>query len=168
MKVCPNCKSQISDEVVFCPVCGTNVGGIAPQGAPFVAQGAPYQQAPVYQYKQPDPADHTAEFDAADISENKTIAMLPYLLGTLGIIIALIAMNQSKYISFHVRQALKLIVVNTLLGLAAAILVWTFIVPIAAGICMFIVFVLKIIAFFQVCSGKAQEPAIIKNLGFLK
>ena len=31
-----------------------------------------------------------------------------------------------------------------------------------------IVLVLKVICFFQICSGKAKEPAIIRSLGFLK
>ena len=33
---------------------------------------------------------------------------------------------------------------------------------------MLILFVLKIIAFFQVCGGKAKEPSIIRSLGFLR
>ena len=31
-----------------------------------------------------------------------------------------------------------------------------------------IVLVLKVICFFQICNGKAKEPAIIRGLGFLK
>ena len=48
------------------------------------------------------------------------------------------------------------------------VLFFTVIVPIAAAV-MFIVFeVIAIICFFQVCQGKAVEPAIIRSLGFLK
>lgn len=115
-----------------------------------------------------DPFDHTAEFDPKDISDNKVIAMLCYLLGSIGVIIALLAANKSDYAAFHVRQALKLTVVNVLLGIVAIVLAITIVVPIAAAICVGIVSVLRIIAFFQICCGKAKEPAIIRNLKFLR
>ena len=94
--------------------------------------------------------------------------MLCYLLGSIGVIIALLAANKSDYTAFHVRQALKFTVVNVLLGIVAVVLAITIVVPIAAAICMCIVSVLRIIAFFQICGGKAKEPAIIRNLKFLR
>ena len=154
MKTCPNCKKEMEDFASVCPHCG------------YSFNNGPAQQPPaVYPA---DPADHTAEFTRQDISDNKIFAMLPYLMGFVGIIIALLAMGQSQYVSFHVRQALKIEVVSILVGIVALVLVWTFIVPIAAAICLGILFVLRIICFFQVCGGKAKEPAIISSLGFLK
>lgn len=94
--------------------------------------------------------------------------MLVYLMGVIGIIYALLAGKDSKYVAFHVRQALKFEVVTILLGIVMALLCWTIIVPIVGGVCMAIVLVLKVICFFQICSGKAKEPAIIRSLGFLK
>lgn len=146
-------------------------------------QQASYDQRPPYQtnyqYQQPGytqqpytppvmPYDHTAEFTAEDISKNKVLAMVAYLLGIFGIIVALLAMHESDYVGFHVRQSLKMTVVEALLGIVAAVFFWTFVLPIVAGIGLVIVLVLRIIAFFQVCSGKAKEPAIIRELGFLK
>ena len=78
MKNCPNCGNPCDDGAAFCNKCG------APFGAPN------YQAQPMF-----DPADHTAEFDPADISENKVIAMAPYLMGWVGIIVALLAINNS-------------------------------------------------------------------------
>ena len=133
-----------------------------------------YPQQPVYQQPvyppQPayDPADHTAEFDPEDVSQNKVIAMAAYILGTVGIIIALLAAPQSKYAAFHSRQALKLDIVSTLLLIVSAVLAFTFIVPIAGAVCIAILFVVRIICFFQVCSGKAKDAAIIGKLPFLK
>ena len=155
MKTCPNCKKEMEDFSAFCPNCG------------FSFASAPGQQQPPAVYAV-DPADHTAEFAPQDISDNKIFAMLPYLMGFVGIIIALLAMGQSKYAAFHLRQALKIEVVSILLGIVTLILCWTIVVPIAAAIFFVILFVLKIICFFQVCSGKAKEPAIISSLGFLK
>ncbi len=151
MKFCPNCGTQMEDNAAFCPKCG-----VQPNAAPNVTY------APV------DPYDHTAEFDPQDISDNKVYAMLVYLMGTIGIIIALLAAQSSRFVAFHVRQALKIVAVNLLMGIISAVLIWTFIVPIAAGVMAVVFWVIKIICFFQVCSGKAKEPAIIRSLGFMK
>ena len=147
MKYCPKCGTQCNDADAVCAVCGTPLAITAPAAGPY---------------------DHTAEFDAKDISENKVFAMLPYLLDILGVLIALIASKESPYTRFHVRQALKLTVVNALLVLASVVLCWTVLVPIAAAVCAIIILVLRIICFFQICNGKAAEPAIICKLGFLK
>lgn len=115
-----------------------------------------------------DPKDHTAEYDPKDISDNKVMAMLPYLLGTIGIIIALLASRESPYTYFHVRQALKITVCSALVGIITVVLCWTVIVPIAGAICAVILLVVRIIGFFQVCAGSAKEAALVGGLGFLK
>ena len=168
MKVCPVCNNTFNDEVEFCANCGNRVvaqpsGANAPAPQAFAPNYVPnYTPNPTPSY------DHTAEFDAKDISDNKVLAMLVYLLGAVGIIIALLVGNDSPYAAFHVRQALKIVVVNTLLPVIAALLCWTIIIPIAALILMIALTVVEYICFFQVCSGKAKEPAIIRSLSFLK
>ena len=157
MKNCPVCNTQVEDNVAFCHNCGASLNA-SQQPQP------PYQNyAPMY-----DPYDHTAEFDAKDVSDNKVISMLVYLMGAIGIVIALLASSTSKYAAFHVRQALKISVVEIISSLIAIVLCWTVIVPIAYGIFMIVLAVIKIVSFFQICSGKAKEPAIIRNLNFLK
>ncbi|MBQ7718534.1 MAG: zinc-ribbon domain-containing protein [Clostridia bacterium] len=160
MKNCPNCNTQLDDNAVFCAACGAQLG--APQ-QPTQGFVNPQPYAPAY-----DPYDHTAEFDTKDISENKVFAMLVYLLGTIGVIIALLASNTSPYARFHVRQGLKFTVVEILTVIVSLVLCWTIIVPIAGAIFLGVLEVIKIICFFQICSGKAKEPAIIKGLKFLK
>ncbi len=149
MKQCPSCGAQLDDATAFCPNCGANLNGYAP--------------APVI-----DPYDHTAEFEAQDISENKVYCMLIYLMGTIGIIIALLATPNSPYARFHIRQCVKITVVGLLLGFLAAILCWTIIVPFAAGICMIILFVIQIICFVRICKGQAKEAPIVCKLSFMK
>lgn len=160
MKICPVCNNSIPDDAEFCGNCGTKV--VAQQSAYTIPPQQAYtpNYAPNY--------DHTAEFDAKDISDNKVIAMLVYLLGPVGVIIALLVGNDSPYAAFHVRQALKITVVNTLLTLITTLLCWTIIVPFAASLLILALTVIKFICFFQVCNGKAEEPAIIRNLNFLK
>ena len=183
MAFCTKCGAQIPDGSVFCTSCGATI-------APAAGQPAPQQQAPApqpmpqqqYQYQQQyqqqqqqyqqtyqQPAanqyDHTAEFDPKDISDNKVYAMATYLLGVLGIIIALLASRDSKYAAFHVRQAMKLQITEILLVICMIVPILGWIVA-GVGIC--ILEVLVIIAFFQVCGGKAKEPAIIRSFPFMK
>ena len=128
MKSCPKCGAQMEDQAVFCANCGANYNNPYGAAAPVVPEW-----------------DHTAEFDPKDVSDNKVIAMLVYLLSVVGILIALLSQN-SPYVSFHVRQ----------------------IVPIAAGIFYAVLWVVKIICFVSICKGEAKEPVIIRSFTFLK
>lgn len=76
--------------------------------------------------------DHTNEFDAKDVSENKAVAMLIYLLGFVGIIIALLAGTTSPYASFHVRQGLKFVVLDTLIAIVG-FLFFLIMIPFTTG-----------------------------------
>ncbi len=148
MKICRKCNLSFNDDVNNCSQCGAPLE--------FVANAAPVAN---------DPYDHTAEFTAADISGNKVVAMLPYVMGWIGIIIALLAAPTSPYAAFHVKQALK-IQVCMILG------VFLCIIPIlgwiAYGALAIALVVVQLICFFSICSGKAKEPAIVKSLGFLR
>ena len=182
MKMCPNCHSQVNDDSVYCPVCGTGIDA-APQ---YIPQSAPqpnpqynstYQQPPVYAPPVPyvDPFDHTSEFDPKDISENKVIAMLVYLLGPIGVIIALLASGTSKYAGFHVRQSLKLTVIEILasIGLAAFTLLMVLLrgevlAAFLAVILYATLLAIRVISFLQICKGQAKEPFIVRSFRFLK
>ena len=153
MKFCPNCHLTYDDTANVCGQCGTQLVEIPAQ---------------VQRQAAADPTDHMAEFDARDISDNKVFAMLPYLMSFIGVIIALLAAPSSPFTMFHIRQALKITVTEILLAIATAILAFTIIVPIAAGICLIVLIVVQIICFFRVCSGQAKEVPIIKNFSFLK
>ena len=179
----PKCGSEMNDGSASCTKCGAALnaqnneqakGNPNPQAGPQMngnPQAGPQMNGMPYGMPQQpymDPKDHTAEFNLKDISDNKVMAMLPYLMGTIGIIIALLACRESAYTYFHVRQALKITVCTILVTVITAVLFFTVIVPIAGGICAVILFVVKIICFFQVCSGKAKEAPIVSSFGFLK
>lgn len=194
MKVCPNCKNNIDDASVFCAVCGANVTApqpepqttveyaqpTPPQGAPepsaAYAQQTPPQSQPVppqgvpyYNGAQPqaDQFDHTSEFDEKDIADNKLIAMLIYLLGIIGIVVAFLVKKESPYLNFHIRQGIKFVIIETLASLATALLCWTCIAPVVGGVFLTALAVVQIIAFFDVCSGKAKEAPIVRSFKFL-
>ncbi len=114
------------------------------------------------------------EFNPKDISENKVSAMAAYLLGPLGIIIALLIARDSAYTAFHVRQALKLTVCSVALEIIAAILALFGMIPFVGIIFKLVlvmivaiwlgVLVLRLIAIAQVCDGEAREPVIIAKM----
>lgn len=179
MKNCPKCNAQLDDSASFCNNCGTQ---LPPNGAPapnqqnqqnYQQQNA--QQAQEPNYAQPvqtvfDPYDHTSQFEKRDVEDNKLFAILVYMLDIVGVIVALLAKTSSNspYVAFHIKQSLKFTITEFLVGFITALLCWTCIVPFAAGIVYIIIAVLKIICFFQTCSGKSVEPPIIRSLPFLK
>lgn len=147
MKICPNCGAQVEDGASFCTGCGYSFAGNVP--ATF------------------DPADHTAEFAAEDIRENKLLAMAVYLLSAVGVIIALLAAPNSAYVRFHVKEALKLMICEVLVGLITAVLAWTVIVAILGGIAVIVLLVVQVICFVRVCKGQARQAPIIDKIAFL-
>lgn len=168
MKVCSKCGNSCGDAAVFCNMCGAPLGdGAQPNQQQGQQQYQQNQQAyqPPYQAS---PTDHTAEFDAEDISQNKVIAMAPYMLSFIGIIIALLAANSSKYAAFHVRQALKIEILSMLVVICMVVLAWTIIAPILGMVAQLILLVVRVICFFSVCGGKAKEPPIVSAFGFFK
>ena len=181
MKTCPNCRNPVEDEAVYCPVCGTAIDVIPDfppkqTSAPKPDYNPNYTQPPAApSAPHVDPFDHTAEFDAADISEHKIFALVMYLLGPMGIIIALLAAKESHYVAFHVRQALKLTVTEVLGSIVlafATFLMWNL------RLRMLMVFVitavmiglvaLHLLCVFQIINNKAKEVYIVRNLQFLK
>ena len=168
MKQCPNCRSQITEEAAFCPVCGTAVNAVHSFPEPYPPQ-QPVTTPPVYIPPVPkvDPFDHTSKFAAHDISEHRLVCMLVYLLNFVGIILALLDCPDSPYARFHIRQSMKYTVLEILLSIAAFLLCWTIVVPVFALIALVVLMVLKISSFLQVCKGQAKEPAIVRSLKFL-
>ncbi len=108
--------------------------------------------------------DHTAEFDAKDISDNKVYALSAYLFSFIGIVFCLLLGKESPYAQFHAREALKLDVVTLVVYILSVFLCWTCIVPVAGLVLIIILFVVRIICFVQVCKGEAKEPWLIRSI----
>ena len=149
MKICPKCHLSFDDSAADCPQCGNPLTYVDMQ-----AQNTPAV------------IDHTAEFSPADISANKVLAMIPYLMGWIGIIVTLLASGTSPYAGFHVRQALKIQVCTALVSIIGAII--PIIGWLAIGIFGIVALVINIICFFSVCKGEAKEPPLVSSFAFLK
>ena len=168
MKTCPKCNTQLADDAMFCTNCGTSFQNANPQ------QNA-YQNNAQQNYAQPvapvvNIYDHTAEFDPQDVHDNKIFAILCYIMGIVGIIVALLARSSvnSPYLSFHIKQSLKISITAVLVSIISVVLAWTCIVFIAGMVCNVILEVVAIICFFQTCSNKSVEAPIVRSLPFLK
>lgn len=182
MKTCPNCRNQINDDSVYCPVCGTGVGTVPqftqPQtSAPVTDYSTNYGQPPIYTAPAAyvDPYDHTAEFDAADIADTKVFAMAMYLLGPLGIIITLLSVKESRYAAFHVRQAMKLTVAEVLGVLALAViafLMWNLrmrgLMFLLVAVALIGLVLIHLLCVLSICKGMAKEVYLVRSLRFLK
>ena len=165
--ICKNCGAQLQDGMAFCTNCGCKLEAPAPQPAQPQFQQAPSGQ-PQFQpqpYPAFDPKDHTAEFDPKDIADNKLFAVVPYFFSFIAGVIVGIYVNDSLFLKFHVKNALRLDIASIL----AALL---FIIPIlgwvAGGVCLAILAVVKIIAIVHAFSGKAKDLPIISGIKFLK
>ena len=195
MSFCASCGAKIEEGSLVCASCGTATDAVTPNASagatpvPVIVPGAvssdgaannsqsAYAQVPqgsaagVAYASAPqnfDPYDHTSEFDPSDISKNKAVAMLCYLLSFLGLIVAALIGQKSEYTMFHVRQSIKFLVVDSLCIIAMVLTFWLVIPLFIIPPFMFVLFIIKLITFCQICSGQAKEPAIIRSLGFLK
>lgn len=169
MKFCTKCGAQAADGDAVCKVCGTgfnaqqNAGANRTQPNPNAQQQQYNQQFnPAYRF---DPWDHTAEFDADDVADNKLFAMLCYMGAALGAILALLYSPGSPYIRFHVRQSIRISIAFVLAGLLNIIPILG---TIAACIIWLILVVVDIICFVKTASGKSIEAPIIRSINFLK
>lgn len=169
MKKCPNCRSEISDDAAFCPVCGTAINAFHSFPEPYPPQ--PENSVPpvyVRSIEKINPYDHSSEFNERDIAAHKLYSMSCYILGFIGIIIALLGAPNSDYLQFHIHQSLKFIILEALVAFLALILCWSVIVPVLALIVLAALLVLKYICFVNVCRGKAVEAPVLRNISFLK
>ena len=145
-----------------------NQQSIQQEQNPNFNQNQQQQQFAGNQYVYVDINDHTNEFSPKDISDNKVWALLPYLVGVFGILVAKICAPNSGFVDFHARQAMKFFVFNWIVGIISAILCFTVIIPIVGVIFLGVLNVIQIISFIKACCGKAWDPVIIRSIGFLK
>ena len=180
MAFCGKCGTQMNDGVKFCPGCGAPNEAAAPVTPPPEAQPAAQDPAP----QQADfgakmaalnnTADTTAEFEKADIEQNKAMAILAYF-GPL-VLIPILAAKNSKFARYHSNQGLVLLIAAVVYGIAYGILStiiyaisWKlgFIVSII-GLVGILFTVLAVIGIINAVNGRAKELPVIGKYKILK
>ncbi len=172
MTYCGKCGKQMDEGLKFCPACGA---------ATEIPQAEPAQQTQAVQndFSQKiqnlgNTADTTTEFDAADINQNKAMAILAYF-GPL-VLIPILAAKDSKFARYHSNQGLVLLLAAIAYGIAYSILSsiilaisWRlyFVVSII-GLVSLVITILAVIGIINAASGRAKELPLIGKFKILK
>ncbi len=139
MAFCRNCGSPLEEKVKFCANCGSVV-----DGADAAARNA----------------DHTADYDAVDISETKYLSLFCYF-GILFMIFALVAKPHSQFVRFHANQGLVLMILMVAAGIVMIIPVLGWI---AGAVAYIFCIVCMIIGIVNSCKGQAKELPLIGRI----
>lgn len=141
MPFCPNCGTEVQEGLNFCTSCGAHMpGGQNPVNNTYV-----------------DPDDHTAEFEPADIERNKYLAALCYLVFPV-IFVALLAEPNSKFIRYHVNQA---IMIDVLMIASCIVAIIPFLGWIACAVASVAAVVFYIMGTVRAFKGQAKNVPIV-------
>ena len=177
MAFCGKCGTKMDEGVKFCPGCG------APAEAP-AAEQAPVQQTPPAAEQKDFSAklaalnnttDTTADFDKADIEQNKIMGVLAYLSWL--VLIPIFAAKNSRFARFHANQGLVLAITEIAWWIVTAILnsilyaiSWRLgsIFGTLLGLVNLVFLVLCILGIANAANGKAKELPVIGKFKILK
>lgn len=203
MAFCGKCGQKVEEGVKFCPACGTPLQINATQPAHETVQNPEPRPAPQTVQTEGQEAttkataaadalgnklgnlnnttDSTADFDKADIEQNKVMAILSYF-GIL-VFIPIFAAKDSKFARYHANQGLTLFIalfgwwiVDYILTMLLRSLLWRGLglweIYSLCGTVLnlvYIVFtVLAVIGIINALNGKAKELPVIGKYKILK
>ena len=177
MAFCKNCGNNLPDGATFCSQCGTAVADTQAQAQTSQTQNATKNGGFF------DMPDSTAEFDPADIQENKVMAILSYIW--LLVLVPIFGAKNSKYARFHATQGLNVailsvaigivnVIVNIIIGALASSWATVGIALTLSGIfglvftlCNLAVLALEIIGIVNACQNKAKKLPVIGKFDIL-
>ena len=172
MVYCGKCGTKVDEGVKFCPSCGN------PMEAPASEQQAqPAGDQNDFSAKIAalnNTADTTADFDKADIEQNKAMGILAYL-GPL-VFIPMFAAKGSKFARFHANQGLTLFIACVAWSIVYSILNWIilaiswrlYFISSIIGLCSLVFLVLAVLGIVNAANGRAKELPVIGKFKFLK
>lgn len=203
MAFCGKCGQKVEEGVKFCPACGTPLQINVAQPIHETVQNPESRPAPQTVQTEGQEAtakataaadalgnklgnlnnttDSTADFDKADIEQNKVMAMLSYF-GIL-VFIPIFAAKDSKFARYHANQGLALLIalfgwwiVDYILTMLLRSLLWRGLglweIYSLCGMVLnlvYIVFtVLAVIGIINALNGKAKELPVIGKYKILK
>ncbi len=165
MAICTKCNTQVNDGVKFCPTCGTPISAAQTNTQTDYAEKIKALN---------NTADTTADFDKADIEQNKIMAILAYLSWL--VIIPIFAAKDSKFARFHANQGLVLAITEIAWWIAQAIIStvlyaisWRLgFISSILGFVNLVFLVLLIIGIMNAANGRAKELPVIGKFRILK
>ena len=184
MAICNKCGANVADGVKFCPQCGAEI-----VASPAQENVNTEEKAGIADKLKGinDTPDTTADYEAKDIQDNKTISFLSYL-GPL-VFVPVFAGKNSKFARFHANQGLVLfladvayvVVENILLAILRAIFPWKWnygylggrgiifdALSTILGLVWIVFGVLAVIGIINALKGKAKELPFIGKIKLLK
>ncbi len=155
MAFCTKCGAHIPDDATYCSHCGTTW---AKNNAGQSAHAQPGPQSHFTSNK-----DYTATMNAADIQQNKVMAILSYL--SLLVLIPIFAAKNSPFAQFHAKQGLIVLIaqvaVNLLLFVPNCIFIINLIFLPITWLLNLAFLALMIIGIVYAAQGQAKELPII-------
>ena len=175
MAYCGKCGTKVDENVKFCPSCGNPMEAPAPeQQAQQTQQNTAQTDFSAKFANLNNTADTTAEFDQADITNNKAMGILAYL-GPL-VFIPMFAAKGSKFARFHANQGLTLFIACGAWSIVYSILNWIilaiswrlYFISSIIGLCSLVFLVLAVLGIVNAANGRAKELPVIGKFKFLK
>jgi len=161
MAFCPNCGTQLADNVAFCPNCGKAVGQASPRTASAAPPPTP-PPAPEASYN----AQAAPVVAAAPLAEN-VAGMLAYFTIIPAIVFLLIEpYNRNRFVRFHSFQCLfvaaTLVVIDVVLMILSSILHLVPLIGWAVTAIMWPIYSLAVLALWLLLVIKAYQHQIYK------
>ena len=158
MAFCKKCGAEISDNEVLCANCAK-----VSENVKNNSENA-YRQATDFMSNVP---DHSAEYTAEDMEQNKVYAILAYI-GIL-FLVPILCAKESPFARFHANQGLVLFLFSIVCGIVVGILkVVLWYIPFVSALLTMaeglITLALMIYGIYNAATGKAKELPILGRI----
>lgn len=167
MAFCSKCGNEMQEGAKFCDKCGASFATGEKVNDTFDAIKDKFENLN-------NTADTTKEFDAADINDNKVMAILAYI--SILFLVPLLAAKDSKFAKFHTNQGLVLFIISfawaIISGMLSAVFLFVplfnVVVAIIGWLVSLVLVAFMIIGIVNAATGKAKELPLIGSIKIIK
>ena len=175
MAFCGKCGTKIEEGVKFCPGCGAATEAPAAEQTQQAQPAGDQNDFSAKIAALNNTADTTADFDKADIEQNKVMGIPAYLSWL--VLIPIFAAPKSKFARFHANQGLVLAITETawwiVTGVVSSILYnisWTLgsLFGTLLGLVNLVFLAMIFLGIINAANGRAKELPVIGKFKILK